>query len=94
MGWRGFGFVHHSRTLFCRAVPNLSITIRNFFIAVRRRLSPRCERAKRIVTSRLHRRRAQAQGLAPLRLGAGRYSDQKVANRDTKVWHGATETGP
>jgi hypothetical protein len=22
MGWRGFGFVHRSRTLFCRAVPN------------------------------------------------------------------------
>jgi hypothetical protein len=37
MGWRGFGFVHRSRTLFCRAVPNLSITIRNFFIAVRPR---------------------------------------------------------
>jgi hypothetical protein len=36
MGRRGFGFVHHSRTLFCRAVPNLSITIRNFFIAVGR----------------------------------------------------------
>ena len=35
MGWRGFGFVHHSRTVFCRTVPNLSITIRNFFIAVR-----------------------------------------------------------
>jgi hypothetical protein len=35
MRWRGFGFVHHSRTIFCRAVPNLSITIRNFFIAVR-----------------------------------------------------------
>jgi hypothetical protein len=34
MAWRGFGFVHRSRTLFCRAVPNLSITIRNFFIAV------------------------------------------------------------
>jgi hypothetical protein len=34
MGWRGFGFVHQSRTIFCRAVPNLSITIRNFFIAV------------------------------------------------------------
>jgi hypothetical protein len=34
MGWRGFGFVHRSRTIFCRAVPNLSITIRNFFIAV------------------------------------------------------------
>jgi hypothetical protein len=29
------GFVHHSRTIFCRAVPNLSITIRNFCIAVR-----------------------------------------------------------
>jgi hypothetical protein len=26
--------VHHSRTIFCRAVPNLSITIRNCFIAV------------------------------------------------------------
>jgi hypothetical protein len=35
MGWRGFGCVHHSRTVFCRAVPNLNITIRNFFIAVR-----------------------------------------------------------
>jgi hypothetical protein len=34
MCWRGFGFVHRSRTLFCRAVPNLSITIRNFCIAV------------------------------------------------------------
>jgi 23S rRNA-/tRNA-specific pseudouridylate synthase len=22
-----------------------------------------------------------------------RYSDEKVANRDTKVWHGATENG-
>jgi prolyl-tRNA editing enzyme YbaK/EbsC (Cys-tRNA(Pro) deacylase) len=22
------------------------------------------------------------------------YSDEKVANRDTKVWHGATEKGP
>jgi hypothetical protein len=22
------------------------------------------------------------------------YSDAKVANRDTKVWHGATESGP
>jgi hypothetical protein len=33
MCWRGFGFVHHSRTSFCRAVPNPNITIRNFFIA-------------------------------------------------------------
>ena len=39
MGWRGFGFVHHSRTVFCRAVPNLRITIRNFFIAVLRFVS-------------------------------------------------------
>jgi hypothetical protein len=37
MGWRGFGFVHHSRTLFCHAVPNPNITIRNFSIAVRER---------------------------------------------------------
>jgi hypothetical protein len=26
------GFVHRSRTIFCRPVPNLSVTIRNFFI--------------------------------------------------------------
>jgi hypothetical protein len=35
MGWRCFGFVYHSRTLFCRAVPNPNLTIRNFCIAVR-----------------------------------------------------------
>ena len=35
MRWRGFGFVHRSRTLFCRAVPNPNLTIRNFFIAVK-----------------------------------------------------------
>jgi hypothetical protein len=34
MGWRGFGFVHHSRAVFCRAVPNPNLTIRNVFIAV------------------------------------------------------------
>jgi hypothetical protein len=32
MGWRGFRFVHHSSTLFCRAVPNPNLTIRHFFI--------------------------------------------------------------
>ena len=37
MGWRGFGFVHHSRTVFCRAVPNPNLTIRNFCIAVPQR---------------------------------------------------------
>jgi hypothetical protein len=30
----GFGFFHCSRTNFCRAVPNLSVSIRIFFIAV------------------------------------------------------------
>jgi hypothetical protein len=41
MGWRGFGFVHHSRTRFYHEVPNLSITIRNFFIAVPPRVARR-----------------------------------------------------
>jgi hypothetical protein len=40
MGWRGFGFVHRSRTLFCRAAPNPNIAIRHFFIAV-------CDQARR-----------------------------------------------
>jgi hypothetical protein len=31
---RGFGFVHHSIAILDHQVPNLSITIRNFFIAV------------------------------------------------------------
>jgi hypothetical protein len=31
MGWRGFGFFHHSRSVFCRAVPNPNLTIRDFF---------------------------------------------------------------
>jgi hypothetical protein len=31
----GLGFVHRSRIIFCRAVTNPSVTIRNFFIAVR-----------------------------------------------------------
>ena len=30
MAWRGLGCVYHSRTIFCRAVPNPYITIRNF----------------------------------------------------------------
>jgi hypothetical protein len=32
---RGFGFVHHSIAILYHEVPNLSITIRNLFIAVR-----------------------------------------------------------
>jgi hypothetical protein len=31
---RGFGFVHHSIAILYHEVPNLNITIRNFFIAV------------------------------------------------------------
>ena len=31
---RGFGFVHHSIAILYHEVPNLSITIRNFCIAV------------------------------------------------------------
>jgi hypothetical protein len=31
---RGFGFVHHSKAILDHEVPNLSITIRNFSIAV------------------------------------------------------------
>ena len=45
MGWRGFGFVYRSRTLFCRAVPNPNITIRDVFIAVRIPRIPRGELA-------------------------------------------------
>jgi hypothetical protein len=31
----GLGFVHRSRTILCRAVPNLRVAVRNFPIAVR-----------------------------------------------------------
>jgi hypothetical protein len=66
MGWRGFGFVHRSRTVFCRAVPNLSITIRNCFIAVPQqpshsgRRSLRWASAGRWRRGRRRRRRAAA----------------------------------
>jgi hypothetical protein len=40
---RGFGFVHHSRTIICRAVPNPYITIRNLFIAAHRPGALVCE---------------------------------------------------
>jgi multidrug resistance efflux pump len=30
----GLGFVHRSRTILCRAVPNLNVTIRNSCVAV------------------------------------------------------------
>jgi hypothetical protein len=33
---KGFGFVHHSIALLYHEVPNPSLTIRKFFIAVRR----------------------------------------------------------
>jgi hypothetical protein len=31
---RDFGFFYRSRTIFCRAVPNPNITIRNFFVSL------------------------------------------------------------
>ena len=39
---RGFGFVHHSIAILDHEVPNLSLTIRNFFIAVSPPLGPVC----------------------------------------------------
>jgi hypothetical protein len=35
-----------------------------------------------------------AQCMEANRVMLARYGDAKVANRDTKVWHGATEKGP
>jgi hypothetical protein len=59
MGWRGFGFVHYSRTVFCRKVPNPNITIRDFFIAVRGR------HAAAVDTRRKHGRREPLQRRQP-----------------------------
>jgi hypothetical protein len=40
--------------------------------------------------------RARVSVPAPMKknMRGGGYGDEKVANRDTKVWHGATENGP
>ena len=65
---RGFGFVYHSIAILDHQVPNLSITIRNFFIAGTR-----------------------GGGAGPR--GWVRYSDEKVANRDIRVWHFVIENG-
>jgi hypothetical protein len=42
---RGLGFVYHSIAILYRAVPNLSITIRNFFVAVLQRRTGRARRS-------------------------------------------------
>ena len=55
---RGFGFVHHSRTSSCRAVPNPNLTIRHFCIAVPRVRRPRPE-AVELSLPRLHHPRCQ-----------------------------------
>jgi hypothetical protein len=56
---RGFGFVHHSRTRFCRAVPNPNLTIRNFLIAVAHQsLSGKRARSRR-------RTKSKSRGPAP-----------------------------
>jgi hypothetical protein len=44
-------------------------------------LSANVKSVKRILSARCQRPR-------------GRYGDEKVANRDIRVWHGATEKGP
>jgi hypothetical protein len=64
---RCFGFVHHSIAILYHQVPNLSITIRNFLIAVRQ---PRA-------TSRDTRNHHTTRYTGPLA-----YSDAKVANRN------------
>jgi hypothetical protein len=42
---RGFGFIHHSRTIFCCAVSNPNLTIRDFCIAVQHLLGCKRESA-------------------------------------------------
>jgi hypothetical protein len=61
MSWRGFGFVHHSRTLFCRGVPNPNVTIRNFLIAVRQAMGLGCCMASYSLVAR----KCQYSGIAP-----------------------------
>jgi hypothetical protein len=51
----GFGFVRHSRAIFCRAVPNPNITIRHFFIAVPHQ--PRRVRSFEELRARPHQKR-------------------------------------
>jgi hypothetical protein len=48
MGWRGFGFVRHSRTIFCRAVPNPKMPRLSIFLHRRTwcaRVAPRRDTA-------------------------------------------------
>jgi hypothetical protein len=116
MDWRGFGSVHHSRTTFCRAVPNPNLTIRNFFFSVRcrrcRRVRPRTAPPHPATAtthdfphprpSRHHhhhhhhhprRRRRRPAPPRPPPAAPPRYCDDKVANREIRVWRFVTENG-
>jgi hypothetical protein len=53
--------VHHSRTLFCRGVPNPNVTIRNFLIAVRQAMGLGCCMASYSLVAR----KCQYSGIAP-----------------------------
>jgi hypothetical protein len=44
--------------------------------------------------ARLLRDTEAAEALVAVLRDGTAYGDEKVANRDTRVWHGATEKGP
>jgi hypothetical protein len=58
-------------------------------------LQPRARRRSSPLVAELAARRQSSSLLAPLPgCEAREYRGEKVANRDTEVWHGATEIGP
>jgi hypothetical protein len=84
MRWRGFGFVHHSRTLFCRAVPNPILTIRNFSIAVQRTVLVVCG-CRRNPVRRLRVALCSGEALA----AAARLADLRAALQRQRRRHAA-----
>jgi hypothetical protein len=87
---RGFGFVHHSRAILYHEVPNPNITIRNFLIAVRAR------GGVRLVGEPGGRRGGQAaarDARRAHRVPGAAYNDEKVANREIRVWYFVIENG-
>jgi hypothetical protein len=66
---RGFAFVHHSIAILYHQVPNPNITIRNFFIAVRRK-GRCCWRLERIAAFP-HASAEEARALAEVWLAEG-----------------------
>ena len=95
MGWRGFGFVHHSRTIFCRAAPNPNITFATFaspYLAQALQAAAAAAEAepRRGACGACHKIKVARDVLST----KVRFGDAKVANREIRVWHGATEMGP